>query len=49
MLGLNADNLAVADYEIISRMEKLVEGQHANLIGPSPYNNAVDVALKMSR
>jgi hypothetical protein len=27
MLGLNADSLAVPDYEIISRIERLVEGR----------------------
>jgi hypothetical protein len=42
MLGLNVEALAVADYEIISRMEALVQGQHVNMLSAPPPQNAVN-------
>ncbi len=36
MLGLNVNTLAVPDYEIISRMEKLIECQHEMALAYRP-------------
>lgn len=33
MLGLDVTTLAVPDYEIISRLERLIEGQHELIVG----------------
>ena len=39
MLGLNVDTLAVADYEIIARLESCVQGQHIGAVRDQVCHN----------